>query len=171
MFDPIIRYSSVLQYPLSFEYVKKNVNYTSICNETVQHTMRYKKCLLIYLICNGYPFERIILNNKGGFKETGTYTCLCSSYDNRYYLKINNPDIFRPIGEFYYAQGLNDYSQNQTLVCLAHEKCVQHIFSTAAQNIVIIAQRIISTHFWLYYTKEIPLDIIRLIMGISSKLL
>lgn len=169
MTELIIKYLNLLHYPLKLESVVDKLDYRPLCNnrcyqiQTDQH-----KSFLLYLICNGYPFENIILKEKPDLKQTAKVINMCTHGDFGF-IKIHNDKIFEPIGKLY---NTSYFTENVGRKFFKLEvKCIKNIYDTAQQTLYNISKEILYKHFLLYRTGLMEFDIISYIINISLNLL
>jgi hypothetical protein len=163
------QYLNLLHYPLKLENVIDKINYSPFCSDKCyQIEVVYHKSLLLYLICSGYPFEDILLEQRADTRSSPMISSICSEGEFRY-IKIHNPEIFKSIAKLY---PVRRFSQNNTCECfIIKEKCMEHIYHVAQETLYNISKEILYKHYLLYNTDFIPFDIISYMTNISFYLL
>jgi len=166
MSESIISYLKLFHYPLKLEYVIDNVNYFPFCNNRI--TQHYHKSLLLYVICKGYPFEKILLDNEVDMKKIGGILSICND-GNFYYIKLKESDIFNQIADKYHTHSfLEHYNDSCYRI---KDECLEHIYHIAEKTLYDISKNILYKHFLLYYNNSMPSDIINYIIYFSLNLI
>lgn len=169
MTELTIQYLNLLHYSLKLENIIDKVDYSPLCsNKCSQIQIDHHKSFLLYLICNGYPFENIILTELPDLKQTAKVINVCTSGYFRC-IKIDNSKNFESIGKLYNTSYFTESCPRKFF--RLDDKCTKHIYHVAQQTLYNISKEILYKHFILYSTDFIEFDIISYIINISLNLL
>lgn len=162
---------NLLHYPLKLESIINKVDYYPFCsNKPFQTDIIYHKSLLLYLICNGYPFENIFLDQRADPRSHPLTSSICRECEGEFrIMKLSNNKIFKPIAELYHTY---HFLENNPKVCFKiNQKCIEHIYHVAQQTLYNISKEILYKHFLLYHTNIIEFDVVSYMINISLDLL
>ena len=134
-------YLNLLHYPLKLENIIDKFDYSPFCNnKCTEQEIIYHKSLLLYLICSGYLFENILLNEKADTKLTAKIIRICKTNEYRC-IKIRNLEIFEPIGKLYNVSYFTGSCPRKFFQL--EEKCLDHIYYVAKQILYNISKEIL----------------------------
>ena len=151
---------------MRLESIIDKLNYSPFCSSKLSIIdIIYHKSLLLYLVCTGYPFENILLEERADPPPYSMISSICREGEFRY-IKINDTKIFEPIAKLYH------FIEGDPFTCFTiNEKCMDHIYHVAQQTLYTTSKEIVYKHFLLYHTDFINFDIISDIINISLDLL
>ena len=161
------KYLKLLHYPLKLENVIDKLDYTPFCaSKPFQIDILYHKSLLLYLICTGYPFEKILLDGLADPRSYPLVNSICRECEGELrIMKFNNTKIFEQIGKLC---NITYFTREDPHTCFKiNEKCINHIYETAEQTLCNISKEILYKHFLLYYNNILTFDIVSYIVNIS----
>ena len=103
------KYLKLLHYPLKLDDVIKYINHFPFCNNNYDSTqINYHTSFLLYLVCNGYPFEKIISDEIPDLKKTARVINICKYGD---YCIVNiDQEKFESIGKLYNTAHFTEFS-------------------------------------------------------------
>jgi hypothetical protein len=169
MTELTIKYLNLLHYPLKLEDIIDKINYHPFCNnDCSQLGIKHHKSFLLYLICNGYPFENIILDENPDITKTAKIINMCKYGDYRC-IKIDNTEVFEPIGKLYHTSHFTENCGRKYFKI--ENKCMKNIYDVAQQTLYNISKEILYKHFLLHHTDLMEFDIISYLINISLDLL
>jgi len=162
------KYLKLLHYPLKLDDVIKYINHFPFCNNNYDSTqINYHTSFLLYLVCNGYPFEKIISDEIPDLKKTARVINICKYGD---YCIVNiDQEKFESIGKLYNTAHFTEFSGRKFFKI--DDKCMNHIYYEAEKTLYNISKGLLYKHFILYNSNFIEFDIISYIINISLKLL
>jgi len=162
------KYLKLLHYPLKLEEVLKYINYSTFCsNNSGLEQINQHKSFLLYLVCNGYQFEKIISDEIPDLKKTARVINICKYGD---YCIVNiNQEKFESIGKLYNTTHFTEFSGRKFFKI--DDKCMNHIYYEVEKTLYNISKELLYKHFILYNSNFIEFDIISYIINISLKLL
>ena len=163
------KYLNLFKYPLKLENVIDKIQYKKFCKDNSGgiSSLMHKK-LLLYLICTGYPFENILLEQRADLRSSYKVNYICPKGEFRYF-QIQNHEVFKKMDKLGCT---NHFIENDPLKCFViQEECINHIYDIAKQTLYNISKEILYKHFLLFYPNILTFDIVSYIMNISLDLL